>query len=104
MTGTRSTTMKQLGLGLTLSTKKTRKGKFLDGMERVVAWATSLRALHYSSHMEIMSGGPRSPSRLGPYCRHAGTRGHRLAESHSLQALSTLYNQKLPLYAADVTP
>ena len=31
--------MKQLGLGLDLSTKKTRKGKFLDEMERVVPWA-----------------------------------------------------------------
>jgi len=39
MTATRSTTMKQLGLGLNLSTKKTRKGKFLDEMERVVPWA-----------------------------------------------------------------
>ena len=39
MTATRSTAMKQLGLGLKLSTKKTRKGKFLDEMERVVPWA-----------------------------------------------------------------
>ena len=31
--------MKQLGLGLNLSTKKTRKGKFLDEMERLVPWA-----------------------------------------------------------------
>jgi IS5 family transposase len=31
--------MKQLGLGLNLSTKKTRKAKFLDEMERVVPWA-----------------------------------------------------------------
>jgi IS5 family transposase len=28
--------MKQLGLGLNLSTKRTRKGEFLDEMERVV--------------------------------------------------------------------
>ena len=39
MTATRRTTMKQLGLGLNLSTKRTRKGKFLDEMERVVTWA-----------------------------------------------------------------
>jgi transposase, IS5 family len=39
MTSTRSTAMKQLGLGLNLSTKKTRKAKFLDEMERVVPWA-----------------------------------------------------------------
>lgn len=31
--------MKQLDLGLKLSTKKTRKGKFLDEMDRVVPWA-----------------------------------------------------------------
>jgi IS5 family transposase len=39
MSATRSTTMKQLGLGLNLSTKKTRKAKFLDEMERVVPWS-----------------------------------------------------------------
>ena len=32
-------TMKQLGLGLKLSTKKTRKREFLEEMERVVPWA-----------------------------------------------------------------
>ena len=31
--------MKQLGLGLNLSTKKTRKREFLEDMERVVPWA-----------------------------------------------------------------
>jgi hypothetical protein len=31
--------MKQLGLGLNLSTRKTRKAKFLDEMERVLPWA-----------------------------------------------------------------
>ncbi len=39
MITTRSTPMKQLGLGLNLSTKKTRKARFLDEMERVVPWA-----------------------------------------------------------------
>ncbi len=39
MTAPHSTTMKQLGLGLNLSTKKTRKAKFLDEMERVVPWS-----------------------------------------------------------------
>ena len=39
MTATHSTIMKQLGLGLNLSTKKTRKAKFLEEMERVVPWA-----------------------------------------------------------------
>jgi IS5 family transposase len=32
-------TMKQMGLGLDLSTKKTRKREFLEEMERVVPWA-----------------------------------------------------------------
>jgi IS5 family transposase len=31
--------MKQLGLGLNLSTKKTRKREFLEDMERVVPWS-----------------------------------------------------------------
>ena len=38
MAGTISV-MKQLGLGLNLSTKKTRKREFLEDMERVVPWA-----------------------------------------------------------------
>lgn len=32
--------MKQLGLGLNLSTKKTRKREFLEGIERVVPCGT----------------------------------------------------------------
>ena len=39
MTATRSTTMKQLGLDLNRSAKKTRKAKFLDEMVCVVVWA-----------------------------------------------------------------
>ena len=31
--------MKQLGLDLNLSTRKTRRREFLEGMERVVPWA-----------------------------------------------------------------
>ncbi len=31
--------MKQADLGLDLTNRKTRKGKFLDEMERVVPWA-----------------------------------------------------------------
>ena len=40
MTAARRTAMKQVGLsrGPNLSTNKTRKGKFLDEMERVVPW------------------------------------------------------------------
>ncbi len=41
--------MKQLGLGLNLSTKKTRKREFLEEMERVVPWTALMQivAPHY---------------------------------------------------------
>jgi IS5 family transposase len=39
MTFDRETFMKQLGLGLNLSTKKTRKREFLEEMEHVVPWS-----------------------------------------------------------------
>ena len=41
--------MKQLGLGLNLSTKKTRKREFLEEMQRVVPWAALVQivAPHY---------------------------------------------------------
>lgn len=39
ITGNHTNAMKQLGLGLNLSTKKTRKCEFLEEMERVVPWA-----------------------------------------------------------------
>jgi IS5 family transposase len=43
------TSMKQLGLGLKLSTKKTRKREFLEQMERVVPWAVLVQIVepHY---------------------------------------------------------
>jgi len=37
--------MKQLGLGLNLSTKKTRKREFLDEMEQVVPWAALVQVV-----------------------------------------------------------
>src|SRR3954470_20470266 len=41
--------MKQLGLGLNLSTKKTRKREFLEEMERVVPWGVLVQIVepHY---------------------------------------------------------
>jgi IS5 family transposase len=41
--------MKQLGLGLNLSTKKTRKREFLEAIERVVPWAALVKVVepHY---------------------------------------------------------
>lgn len=43
------TSMKQLGLGLNLSTKKTRKREFLEEMERVVPWGVLVQIVepHY---------------------------------------------------------
>ena len=43
--------MKQLGLGLNLSTKKTRKRQFLEDMERVILWTVLVHivAPHYPS-------------------------------------------------------
>jgi len=43
------TPMKQIGLGLTLSTKKTRRREFLDQMERLVPWAVLVQIVepHY---------------------------------------------------------
>jgi IS5 family transposase len=42
--------MKQLGLGLDLSTKKTRKREFMEQMERVMPWAALVQIVepHYS--------------------------------------------------------
>jgi IS5 family transposase len=39
MIAKRATPPSRLGLGLNLSTKKTRKREFLDGMDRVVPWS-----------------------------------------------------------------
>jgi transposase, IS5 family len=39
------TVMKQLGLGLNLSTKRTRKREFLEEMERVVPWAALVQVV-----------------------------------------------------------
>jgi IS5 family transposase len=43
------TCMKQIGLGLDVSTKKTRKREFLEEMERVVPWALVVQIVdpHY---------------------------------------------------------
>jgi len=43
MTTAHSTVKKQLGLGSNLSTRKTRKARFVDEMERVVPWAALVK-------------------------------------------------------------
>jgi transposase, IS5 family len=49
MIAKRVTAMKQLGLGLNLSTKRTRKREFLEEMERVVPWSVLVQIVepHY---------------------------------------------------------
>ena len=49
MIAKRVTAMKQLGLGLNLSTKRTRKREFLEEMERVVPWGMLVQIVepHY---------------------------------------------------------
>jgi transposase, IS5 family len=76
MTATRSTAMKQLGLGLNLSTKKTRKAKFLDEMERVVPWAALVRVVE--PHC------PRAKTGRPPFAVETMLRIHYLQQWFSL--------------------
>jgi IS5 family transposase len=76
MTATRSTAMKQLGLGLNLSTKKTRKGKFLDEMERVVPWAALVQIVE--PHC------PRAKTGRPPFAVETMLRIHYLQQWFSL--------------------
>ena len=76
MTATRSTTMKQLGLGLNLSTKKTRKGEFLDEMERVVPWAALVQIVE--PHC------PRAKTGRPPFAVETMLRIHYLQQWFSL--------------------
>jgi len=66
MTTAHSTVMKQLGPGSNLSTKKTRKARFLDEMERAVPWAALVRIVE-------------------PYCPRAKTGCPRFAIETALQ-------------------
>jgi IS5 family transposase len=76
MITTRSNGMKQLGLGLNLSTKKTRKGKFLDEMERVVPWAALVRIVE--PHC------PRAKTGRPPFAVETMLRIHYLQQWFSL--------------------
>ncbi len=76
MNATLSTAMKQLGLGLNLSTKKTRKGKFLDEMERAVPW---------SALVEIVEPHcPRAKTGRPPFAVETMLRIHYLQQWFSL--------------------
>jgi len=64
--------MKQLGLGLNLSTKKTRKREFLEEMERVVPWAALVEIVqpHY----------PKAKTGRPPFAIEAMLRIHYLQQ------------------------
>jgi IS5 family transposase len=68
--------MKQLGLGLNLSTKKTRKREFLEEMERVVPWATLVQIVepHY----------PKAKTGRPPFSIEAMLRIHYLQQWFAL--------------------
>ncbi len=68
--------MKQLGLGLNLSTKKTRKAKFLDEMERVVPWAALVQVVE--PHC------PRAKTGRPPFAVETMLRIHYLQQWFSL--------------------
>jgi IS5 family transposase len=76
MTATRSTAMKQLSLGLNLSTKKTRKAKFLDEMERVVPRAALVQVVE--PHC------PRAKTGRPPFAVETMLRIHYLQQWFSL--------------------
>ena len=64
--------MKQLGLGLNLSTKKTRKREFLEEMERVVPWAALVQVVE--PHC------PRAKTGRPPFAVEAMLRIHYLQQ------------------------
>ena len=68
--------MKQLSLGLNLSTKKTRKAKFLDEMERVVPWAALVQVVE--PHC------PRAKTGRPPFAVETMLRIHYLQQWFSL--------------------
>lgn len=52
--------MKQLGLGLNLSTQKTRRRELLEKMERVVPWSAGVQAVQ-PCHLKAKTGRPPFP-------------------------------------------
>jgi len=68
--------MKQIGLGLNLSTKRTRKREFLDEMDRVVPWAALVQVVepHY----------PRAKTGRPPFAIETMLRIHYLQQWFAL--------------------
>lgn len=76
MNGKRTTVMKQLGLGLNLSTKRTRKREFLDQMNAVVPWAALVGVIEPHS--------PRAKTGRPPFAIETMLRIHYLQQWFSL--------------------
>ena len=76
MIAKRTTVMKQLGLGLNLSTKRTRKREFLDEMNQVVPW-TSLVAV-------VEPHSPRAKTGRPPFAIETMLRIHYLQQWFNL--------------------
>lgn len=73
MIAKRTTMMKQLVLGLNLSTKRTRKREFLDEMNKVVPWAALVAVIEPHS--------PRAKTGRPPFAIETMLRIHYLQPS-----------------------
>ena len=76
MIAKRTTVMKQLGLGLNLSTKRTRKREFLDEMNQVVPWAALVAVIEPHS--------PRAKTGRPPFAIETMLRIHYLQQWFNL--------------------
>jgi hypothetical protein len=77
MMAKRATPPSQLGLGLNLSTKKTRKREFLDEMDRVIPWDALVQIVEPHS--------PRAKTGRPPFAIETMLRIHYL-QQHLVQA------------------
>ncbi|VTU45425.1 hypothetical protein SRS16P2_00141 (plasmid) [Variovorax sp. SRS16] len=94
MIAKRVTPPNQLGLGLNLSTKKTRKREFLDGMDRVVPWGALVQIVEPYS--------PRAKTGRPPFAIETMLRIHYLHvwTRRLLQALVDDEKQSAHMYSA----
>ena len=76
MIAKRTTVMKQLGLGLNLSTKRTRKREFLDEMNQVVPWMALVEVIEPHS--------PRAKTGRPPFAIETMLRIHYLQQWFNL--------------------
>ena len=91
MISKRVTPLTQLGLGLNLSTKKTRKREFLDEMDRVVPWSALVQIVEPHSP-RAKTGRPPLASPLSAAVVRCRTRRWKGRTSGPMQcALSALH-------------